>query len=135
MANKLRQAARCLAVLALVFHVVWLPVHLLTVAHCDSAPAHQHHAGAEADHHDHSHGDPASHDDGDADPHHFTSDHESQFLAKRHALLFAPPLVVWQLTGLPPTLPVTRELPMRADPAPPPADSPPPSGPRAPPLA
>ena len=135
-ATYLRPAARWLAVLALGFHIVWVPVHLLTEAHHDSGLAHSH-AEAHADQHGHSHGEPNSHGDdgdGDADQHHFASDHESKVLGKRHALLFAPTLVTWQVTLLPPPLADAHALPVNADPAPPPADSPPPSGPRAPPL-
>ena len=135
LANQLRAAARWLASLALVFHVAWLPVHLLTVAHCDSSLAHDH-AQANADHHGHSHGESNSHhQDGDTDQHHFAGDHESKFLSKRQALLFAPTLVVWQQTLLTPVFSGAIELPVNADPAPPPTDFSPPSGPRAPPLA
>jgi len=132
--NHLHSASRWLAMLVLVFHIVWVPVHLLTAAHHDSGLAHSH-AEAHADHHGHSHGEPDSHGDGDADQHHFASDHESKFLSKRQALLFAPTLVTWQVTVWTPALSVARELPVNADPAPPPADFSPPSGPRAPPLA
>ena len=126
---------RWLAVLLLVFHVAWLPVHLLTEAHCDTGQAHQH-AEAHAAHHGHSHGDADGHDhEGDAGHHHYASDHESKFLSKRQALHFAPTIVAWQLTLLTPPVLATRPMPMRADTVPPPADFSPPSGPRAPPLA
>lgn len=140
-AKHLRPAARWLAVAALVFHVAWLPVHLLTTAHCDTGPAHNH-AQAHAAHHghDHHHGHgaadaPAHPHEGDADHHHFSGDHESKFLAKRQVLLDAPLLVVWQAALVTPPPTVMRELPVQADPSPPPADFSPPSGPRAPPLA
>ncbi|PAW84544.1 MAG: hypothetical protein B9S33_11405 [Pedosphaera sp. Tous-C6FEB] len=137
----LRSAIRWLAVVALVFHIAWLPVHLLTEAHCDTGPAHNH-AQAHAAHHghDHDHGDGADdashhqHDD-DSDHHHFAGDHGSKFLAKRQAVLFAPLLVAWQTALVTPPSAVMRELPAQADPSPPPADFSPPSGPRAPPLA
>lgn len=134
LAKHLRPAARWLAVAALVFHVAWLPVHLLTEAHCDTGLAHAH-ATAQADHHGHSHDDAgAAHPHGDTD-HHFTGDHESKFLSKRQAVLFAPLFVTWQAALVAPPAAVMRELPAQADPSPPPADFSPPSGPRAPPLA
>lgn len=123
----LRSAVRWLAVAALVFHVAWLPVHLLTTAHCDAGPAHAH-AHAHTDHHGHDHDDADHH-------HHFTGDHESKFLSKRHAVLFAPVLAAWLTTELDvPLMATARTLP-RAEAAPPPADFSPPAGPRAPPLA
>lgn len=135
--HHLRPAACWLAVAALVFHIAWLPVHLLTEAHCDSSPAHNH-VQAHAAHHGHNHG-PADatphHHDGDSDHHHFSGDHESKFLSKRQAVLFAPLLVVWQAALVTPPSAVMRDLPAQADPSPPPADFSPPSGPRAPPLA
>ena len=137
----LRSAACWLAVVALVFHIAWLPVHLLTEAHCDTGPTHNH-AQAHAAHHGHDHhhdagsADAAHHPhEGDAGHHHFAGDHGSKFLSKRQAVLFAPLLVVWQAALVPPPSAVTRELPAQADPSPPPADLPPPSGPRAPPRA
>ena len=133
--HHLCSAARWLAALALVFHVAWLPVHLLTTAHCDTSPAHAH-AQAHADHHGHSHDDAeASHSHGDTDHHHFTGDHESKFLSKRQAIFFAPVLAAWLTTELDvPLMTVARAIP-RAEFAPPPADFSPPTGPRAPPLA
>lgn len=127
-------AAHWLAALALVFHVAWLPVHLLTTAHCDTSPAHAH-AQAHVDHHGHSHDDAdASHSHGDKDHHHFTGDHESKFLSKRQAVLFAPVLAVWQKLELNIVVVTAQPLDMRTLSAPPPADFSPPSGPRAPPL-
>lgn len=135
MAKHLRPAARWLAVAVLVFHVAWLPVHLLAEAHCDASPAHAH-AQAHAEHHGHSHDASDAHGHGgDADHHHYATDHESKFLSKRQAVLFAPALVAWQQTLLTPVFSVAIELPVSAAPAPPPADCSPPAGPRAPPLA
>lgn len=123
----LRRPARWLAVLALVFHVVWVPVHLLTEAHSDTGLTH---------HHGHSHGESDTHSHtGDEDQHHFTGDHESKFLSKRQALLFAPVLVAWQPAVLTPPVAIVRQAAVRAEESPPPADFSPPSGPRAPPPA
>lgn len=131
----LRPAIRWLAVCALVFHVAWLPVHLLTEAHCDTGPAHDH-AQAHAAHHGHGHDEAdAPHSHGDADHHHFTGDHESKFLSKRHVVVCAPLLAAWltiELVALPAEF--ARMLPS-AEAAPPPLDFFSPSGPRAPPLA
>lgn len=130
----LRSAARWLAVTALVFHIAWLPLHLLTEAHCDAGPAHPH-AQAHTEHHGHSHGESDTTPHGDTHHHHFTGDHESKFHSKRQAVLFAPVLAIWQklelitfvvAVPLPETHPLT---------APPPTDFSPPTGPRAPPLA
>ncbi|MEQ2008084.1 MAG: hypothetical protein ABMA26_14905 [Limisphaerales bacterium] len=133
--NAVRCAARWLVAFALVFHVAWLPVHLLTTAHCDTGPGHSH-AQAHAEHHGHSHDASDAHGhEGDADHHHFAGDHGSKFLSKRQAVLFAPLLVVWQAALVTPPSAVLRELPAQADPSPPPANFSPPSGPRAPPLA
>lgn len=135
MAKYLRPAARWLAVAALVFHIAWLPVHLLTEAHCDTNPAHDH-AQAHAAHHGHSHADAdASHSHGDADHHHYATDHESKFFSKRQAVLFAPALVAWQQAVLTPTVVIVRLAAPLLEAVPPPADCSSPSGPRAPPLA
>ncbi|PAW72226.1 MAG: hypothetical protein B9S33_22925 [Pedosphaera sp. Tous-C6FEB] len=134
-------AAHWLAVAALVFHVAWVPVHLLTEAHCDSGPAHNHaqaHAAHHGHDHNHDHGpaDAAHHQhEGDADHHHFSGDHESKFLSKRQAVLFSPLFVTWQVSLVTPPSTVVRALPVSPEPPPPPADFSPPSGPRAPPLA
>ena len=131
----LRPAARWLAVVALVFHIAWLPVHLLTEAHCDTSPSHDH-AQAHADHHGHSHAASDAHGhEGDADHHYYATDHESKFLSKRQAVLFAPALVAWQQAVLTPAAVIVRLATPLAETAPPPADFSPPSGPRAPPLA
>jgi hypothetical protein len=132
--TSLRSAARWLAVAALVFHIAWLPLHLLTETHCDAGPANPH-AQAHTEHHGHSDvqaGAPHSHA---PDHHHYTADHESKFLAKRQALLQAPVLVVWQPLELTPPALVVWLAGLRVDAGPPPADFPPPSCPRAPPRA
>ncbi len=117
------------------FHIAWLPVHLLTEAHYDASPAHGH-VQAHADHHDHSHADvDPSHSHGDTDHSHFTGDHESEFLSKRPVALFAPVLAAsLPIELIAPPTETARLLPC-AEAAPPPADFSPPSGPRAPPLA
>ena len=130
----LRSATRWLAVAALVFHIAWLPLHLLTEAHCDAGPAHPH-AQAHTEHHGHSQDKADAPHSQDTDHHHYTTDHESKFLAKRQALLHAPVLAVWQPLELtPPTL-VVWTTGIRVHAGPPPADFPPPSCPRAPPRA
>lgn len=133
--SHLRPAARWLAVAALVFHIAWLPVHLLTGVHCDASPGHDH-AQAHAEHHSHSHDASDAHGhEGDADHHHYATDHESKFLSKRQAVLFAPALVAWQQAVLTPKVVIVQQAAPLAEAAPPPADCSPPSGPRAPPLA
>lgn len=131
----LRLAACWLAVAALAFHIAWLPVHLLTEAHCDTSPSHDH-AQAHADHHGHSHDASDAHGhEGDADHHHYATDHESKFLSKRQAVLFAPALVAWQQAVLMPMAVIVRPAAPLLEAVPPPADCSSPSGPRAPPLA
>ena len=135
MAKHLRPAACWLVVAALVFHIAWLPVHLLTGAHCDASPGHNH-IQAHVEHHGHSHAASDAHGhEGGPDHHHYATDHESKFLSKRQAVVFAPALAVWHQAVQAPTVIVVRLAAPLAEASPPPADSSPPSGPRAPPLA
>lgn len=132
--TSLRVASRWLVVVALLGSLLWLPFHLLTEAH-DDVLTDLAHAVAQTDHHGHSHPAPDADDGGDADHHHYATDHESKFLSKRPVALLAPVLVAWLTIELvaPPTE-TARVLP-RAEAAPPTEDFSPPSGPRAPPLA
>lgn len=132
----LRSATKWVVVALALGGVLWLPLHLLTVAHCDDGPAHQRtHAQAEAAHHGHSHdGGDADHHEGEADHHHFTGDHGAQFLAKRQVFLATPLLVPVSPLELSALVVVVRAVVPEADAAPPPFDFSPPASPRAPPL-